>query len=195
MYNNTNYVYQILCIKVRQTLSFIFFLVVSGIYLILPYDLFFHWDAFWTSPTILSPRHSLWNVIIILLPDVFGTEDHSSGVERTSPSLTSEWTGPHFIEGPRSVKRTGTTESADWCLDGNQPVDDGKMGETAQVEMPDVKTNIDPTLMVEKIKLVILNLCVWEMCFRCVIREASANHALLLLFILKQACTANLKGF
>lgn len=78
-------------------------------------------------PHSVPPPYSLWNVIIILLPDVFGTEDHSSGVERTSPSLTSEWTGPHFIEGPRSVKRTGTAESANWCLDGNQPVDDGKM--------------------------------------------------------------------
>lgn len=41
MYNNNNYKYQVLWIKLRQTLSFICFLVVSGIYLILSYDLFF----------------------------------------------------------------------------------------------------------------------------------------------------------
>lgn len=41
MYNNNNYKYQILWIKLRQTLSFICFLVVSWIYLILSYDLFF----------------------------------------------------------------------------------------------------------------------------------------------------------
>ena len=66
-------------------------------------------------------------------------------------------------------------------------------GEAARVQMPDVKTNIDPTLVVEKIKLVILNLCVWE---RCVSDLWLGWHLqTTLLFIRKQASMANFEGF